>query len=651
MKRMDRLRRAMACACLAGAVCFLVAGDGVAQERSPTPAPGEGAAGGADLNVNERGTVELHVQGADLRRVLQLLSTQSKTNIIATKEVQGTVTADLYDVTFTEALEAVLKSAGFWYVRKANFITVMTPKQYDDLQAAQRQLGVKVFKLNYIKSSDAKTLIEPALSKDGSASVSPDAEVGVATSGDAAGGNNLAGEDVIVVKDYPENLQQITKILAELDVRPLQVLVEATILQADLTEGNALGIDFNTLAGVDFRGIGATSTGYTTLTPTANAVAGAQLDKAAATIRTDGFAGAVPAGGLTIGFISNNISFFVRALETVSDIVVLANPKLLIVNKQRGEVLVGNRNGYITTTISETTATQTVEFLETGTKLVVRPFVARDGYVRLEIHPEDSDGSVNVQGALALPTESTTELTTNVLVRDGHTIVIGGLFRENTTNSRSQIPGLGNIPWLGVLFRSRTETTDRAEIIILLTPHIIKHPPDEIVSEQMRDQTRRFRLGARQGLMWFGRDRLAQSHMRAARRHISAGRHDKALWDVNMAVSLEPRMEEAIRLKERLTDQAIWATESRHSSINTVVQRMIMQELGHPLEKVVQPMKPRDGMQLEKEIRDAMGIGVRPELPVDATPPWCVDKEKKALKKQRVPVTTRPAGGESVRPK
>ncbi|MDY7009244.1 MAG: secretin and TonB N-terminal domain-containing protein [Planctomycetota bacterium] len=591
-------------------VILLAAGLAVAQQAGPdTSKPADNK-----VKFDRKGGVdELHVRGVDLCQVLQMLSIPNKVNIITNKEVSGTVTVDLYNVTFTEALDAVLRSAGFEYVRKDNFVYVYTPKQFAEILAAERklQLATKVFKLNYITAEDAKTLIKPAMSEDGAIETTPAAEIGVVSDAEDAGGNALATEDVLVVKDYPENLKKITAILSRLDVRPQQILIETTILRASLTENNALGIDFNALAGIDFRTMGYTSTDLTDLTP--GAVPAAELDRPRANFNTD-FAATVPPGGVSIGFVYNQVRVLLRALETITDVVVLANPKLLVMNKQRGEVMIGNKDGYLTTTVTETTATQTVEFLETGTQLIVRPYIGSDGYIRLEIHPEDSTGGLTAD---RLPFEQTTECTSNVLVKDGHTIVIGGLFRERTTSGRSQVPGLGNIPIAGVLFRERSDATVREEVIILITPHIIKHPTDEAVSEQYKDEIDHIRLGLRREMMWFGRSRLAQTQMRWARHHLAGGNRSKALWDLNMTLSLEPRMSEAIRLKERLTKEAIWAHEPRNSDTGYVIERMIMSEIGQPPEKVMVPLKPMDGMLLEKEIRDALGIGRRLELPLE----------------------------------
>jgi len=588
----------------------------VAQDSTSAPATTQPAAtskedtgGGIKSRTSRPGAFDVDFQDTDIRTAFRLLSTQGNRNIIATREVIGKVTAVLYDVTFQEALESVLRYSGYAYVEKGNVIHVMTAKQKEDSEKAERQMKVEAFKLSYITAADAKTLLAPVLSPDGTMSTTPVSAQGIAESKVAAGGNAHASEDVLVIRDYEDRLKRIREILNELDVKPDQVLIEATILKCKLTEDNSLGINFNVLSGISFEHHGT-------------------IDQ----IRTDF---TLAAGGITIGFTSNELTALLHALESITDTTILANPKLLVVNKQRGEVMVGNREGYLTTTVTETVATQTVQFLETGTRLVVRPFIGKDGFIRLEIHPEDSSGSVRPVGNNVLPSESTTEVTSNVLVRDGHTIIIGGLFRELTTNARSQVPLLGNIPYLGTVFRSTTDNTQRDEVIILITPRIIKQAADEAVGEQLKDDVERFRIGQRKGLQWFGRDRLAQSYMRWAKQALNDGRHDWALWCIDLALSLQPRMEEAIRLKERLTGTAYWSGESQESAAKYVIQRMMMQEMGKPVEQIIPPGKPRDADAVDPEVRKAFGIEKRPETPL---PPPRVKKGSKPKS------TTLPAG-------
>ncbi|MCK4277439.1 MAG: hypothetical protein KAX78_13045, partial [Phycisphaerae bacterium] len=243
-----------------------------------------------------------------------------------------------------------------------------------------------------------------------------------------------------------------------------------------------------------------------------------------------------------------------------------------------------------------------------------------------------------------LPVSTTTEVTTNVLVRDGHTIVIGGLFREETQNSRSQVPLLGDIPYAGALFRNTLDDTKREEIIILITPHIIKHAQDEAVGEQYKDDIERFRVGMRKGLRWWGRNRMAQGHMRKAKQSFREGDTAKALWNLDMALSMHPHMDQAVKLKERLTDQAYWADESRNSAIRFLIQRMIMQELGKPLDPILPPDKPLDSEQIDPEVRKALGIESA------ARPPGAeVDTTEELIKSVRQsadlePGETRPPG-------
>ena len=571
--------------------------------------------GSKTVHVDTAGTFEIHVQGADLRGVLQLLSTQGQKNIVATQDVAGQVTADLYGVTFQGALEAVLRSSGYVYEEKDGFIYVYTPEQLEAIHAAERKLVVRVFRLAYMTAEDMQELISPALSSEGTIAVTPASATGIEQSDSDAGGNSMATEDVIVVRDFEENIENITEIIASLDVKPQQVLIEATILRASLTENNDLGIDFESLAGINFSTLNATTTGFLTdvVPQTTTAVNGITP---AGHIGTN-LSSTVPTGGLSVGIITNQVAMFIRALEDVTDITVLANPKLLVLNKQRAEVMIGNRDGYITTTITETVATQTVEFLETGTRLLVRPYIGRNGYIRMEVHPEDSDGGV---GANGLPSESTTETTTNIMVRDGHTIVIGGLFREKTTNGRAQVPLIANIPLIGELFRSTNDSTEREEVIILITPHIIKSDDDEATSEQYKDDIERFRVGQRKGLRWWSSSRLAQSHIRWAKQHLSAGDVDKATWDVDMALSIYPTFEEAISMKEQLTEEAYWSDEARVSSVRQLVQRLMMQEMHKPAETIISPLKPLHAEDVDPQVRKAFGIGKRYREPIFGPP-------------------------------
>ena len=250
-----------------------------------------------------------------------------------------------------------------------------------------------------------------------------------------------------------------------------------------------------------------------------------------------------------------------------------------------------------TPAVTETQAIQAVEYLETGTQLIFRPFIGDDGIIRMELHPEDSVGFVNAQG---LPSEQTTEVTTNILIRDGETILIGGLFREVTTDTRRQVPWLGGIPGLGNLFRSREDKSTREEVIILLTVHIVKdHAAYAAASRQQYEDVDRLRVGVRQGLMLHGRERVAQRQYHKAVDAYAEGDWKKALWHLNMALYNHPQMVSAFKLKERIRRQREWDEES--SGGRLFLHRMIARERGYEGPFFGRPDAQLDGADATQE--------------------------------------------------
>jgi hypothetical protein len=224
--------------------------------------------------------------------------------------------------------------------------------------------------------------------------------------------------------------------------------------------------------------------------------------------------------------------------------------------------------------VTESATVQTVDFLDTGTRLVFRPYIAEDGYVRMELHPEDSSGGLTGSN---LPFKITTEMTSNIMVKDGHTIVIGGLFREASDSGRGQVPFLGNIPLAGPLFRNQRDRTSREEIIIMLTPHIIK---DESVYAKLSDEeakkAEKLRVGVRKGMMPWGRERLAEGEYEKALAELAKPNpnNQKALWHLDSATNLNPKFTEAIELKHKVSGKEVATVDG--SNVRTFVQKMIL---------------------------------------------------------------------------
>lgn len=535
------------------------------------------------VGVDDR--ITLHVAGLPLSDALRMLSEPTKRNIILGPGADGTVSATLYDATFDEALRAMLVSNGLGYVTEGNFIYVHPVSEIQQMKSSSREIVTRVFRLSYAQATAVQALLDPLKSESGSVSTTPEAKIGL---GGEAGptdteGNTLSSSDMIVITDYADVVERMAKIIREVDVRPQQVLIESTILRATLNENNAMGIDFTVVGGIDFAALNSTSAA-------AQNIATGQtpqnvFNDTTLTARTN-FNSAVPNGGFTFGIIKDQIGLFVRALEAVTDTDVIANPKVLALNKQFGRVIVGRRDGYITTTVTETTATETVEFLETGTILTFRPYIGDDGFVRMEIHPKDSTGGLT---AANLPFEQTTEVTTNIMVRDGHTILIGGLFREVTTAGREQMPGLGDLPGVGALFRVTTDATVREEVIILLTVHVVKDPYDFDKGEDLYQDIERVRLGARAGVQPLGRERIAEQYFTKALERLDKEDLDGAAWYARLALNHFPRHVHAAKLLERIRGKRAW--ESEASSIRSAVRDLIMEEREEP----VQPQFDRPG--------------------------------------------------------
>ena len=319
------------------------------------------------------------------------------------------------------------------------------------------------------------------------------------------------------------------KLLAEIDRRPQQILIEATILRATLNEDNALGVDFNVMGGVDLAGV--VNGGSQITNSGRQTIRRADQQPRHAGMQPDGSVVAAAArtcrhrqrlhspinGGLKLGYVTNNI-WRLRLRPRSGDRHHGAGQP----QSARAEQAAGRSDRRPAKTATTPPLTpkprpaKRSNSSNTGTRLIFRPYIGDDGYIRMEIHPEDSSGSVTQP---SLPIKITTEVTSNMMVKDGHTIVIGGLFRESST----QRPRAGAVAWAtcrwpAPLFRQQHDTTAREEVIILLTPHIVKD--DAAYSRAQRKQMKnaeKLRVGVRKGMMPWGRERLAEACVRSGR--------------------------------------------------------------------------------------------------------------------------------------
>lgn len=511
-------------------------------------------------------TVELHVQDEELTNVLQMLSLQSERNIVASNEVSARVTANLYGVTFHEALDAILHVNGYGYIEKGNFIYVYPAEVLTQIEQATRQIEGHVFHLNFLNAVDAADFVTPLLSESGN--IKSNGKVAAwADPTSPIGNEEFASQSTLIVYDYPENIESIGRMLEELDTRPAQILVEATIVQTALNEANAFGVDFSIIADFDYADFASPLGAVDALLKGSDGTDRVPADGGATSVVSTAGGTSGP-GTFKAGIVSNDVSVFLRMLNQITSTTIISNPKVVTLNRQPGRVLVGRKVGYLQTTSTQTSSTQSVQFLDTGTQLNFRPFVTGNGIIRMELKPQVSEAvlrsSTDATGAaVTIPDEITNELTANIMVPDGHTIVLGGLFRESTTTTRRQVPVLGDIPILGNAFRGHDDDVQRQEIIFLITPSIIS---DQVLVDQglrAEDAVRRVRAGAREGTLPFSQTRQAAQYLVEAEQLAAEGETDRALHKVRRALTLVPAYEQAIELREQLVNEhENWPTDS-----------------------------------------------------------------------------------------
>lgn len=500
-----------------------------------------------------------------IQDALQFLQERYQKNIVPSAKVDGTINVTrLRDVTFEQALDAIL-GRDFAIETEGNIIKVYTAAEHKAIKEDTERMEYRIFTLYYITAEEAGKLVKPVLSATGVIQGTSPAEKNISGGGGAGGGSvsgggggdNMALNDTIVVFDYPENIERVEEVIRSLDVRPKQVLVEATILAVVLTEGMELGVDWNLAAGVSLAGTAATedivSDGSISRGSGATSPIGSLKDGAITTgtpIETSGFA-SQGGKGLRLGITTGDVRVFVTALESVTDTTVLANPKVLAVNKQEGMVQIGATLGYRSSTSIGQGGVATegeVQFKPVGTVLTFRPYIGNDGYIRMDIYPKDSSAVLDDDG---VPQETTTEVRTNIIVKDGETIVIGGLFRDVITTTRKQVPLLGDIPIIGALFRGKSDSVRREEVIVLLTTHIIDEP-SETDGSARADDVRRKRFGAKDELDWAGRGKIAEEYYVDAVRCYIQKDMSSAMENLRLALRVRPAYLEAIRLKERI---------------------------------------------------------------------------------------------------
>jgi type II secretory pathway component GspD/PulD (secretin) len=284
-------------------------------------------------------------------------------------------------------------------------------------------MEVRVFRVQYASATDIETAIQDHLSDYGSV-------------------KSLEDGNMVIVQDMPAFIDDIEVIIDAIDREPKQIMIEAKILEISLTDNQSYGLNWAKL----FDSSGGSGS-----------------------IGTQRLASPL-APGLFARYSNSNIELVLSALKERGRLRTISTPKLLAMEGREAESVVGTDIGFrVTTTINQVT-TESIEFLETGIILKVTPSVDRRGRIMLDIHPEVSSGTVSDDG---IPSKTTTQVSTRMLVPDGRTVFLGGLIKHSITNTREGVPGLGDIPFIGSLFSNDATNILSTEIVVLITPYIV----------------------------------------------------------------------------------------------------------------------------------------------------------------------------------
>lgn len=515
-----------------------------APPAKPAPKPAQTAPA-----VPPRGNgqpITLNVQSQPLGQILEALSVSQKVNIVAGVDTSQPVTVNFYDATLEQALDWILTPLGLAWYFDGQVYQVMSAA---DQQAVTHPLVHRVFRPDYMSAAELEKFLAQFLSPRGRIVLGEVPEVGIATGGDSAGGLNSDQPETIIVIDTQERIDMLAALVADLDKRPRQVLVEATILEVTLDETNRFGVDINAVFGHEFGDFpDLESTGQVFQAPGVPNDTTTSIEQGGFT-ENDG-------EGLRVGYVGDNVAVFLEAIQRVADTNVLANTKVLALNKMRGELIIGGRLGYFGgTTVSDGISQQTVEFLEVGTQLRFRPFIGDDDFVRLEIHPQRSSGTVD--STTGLPSETTSEVTTNVMVRNGETVVIGGLIESRDVHTTKRVPFLGYIPVIGWLFSSEKTEVTRKEIIVLLTPRVLEDGQRYENGERLYDLAEAKRDRMRENYGPIARVEYAHRALEGARAALAEGDLSEARHLCDRALLFDPLAEGAVELSQEIDGRIV----------------------------------------------------------------------------------------------
>jgi type IV pilus secretin PilQ/predicted competence protein len=405
--------------------------DQLPKRRPPSAAKGTNTPDTIKPGANRLMT--LNFINVDIQEAISALAMQREINIITAPIVSGEISVHLYDVTLDEALNAICLAGGYSFHRRGDLYYVSKPEEGEDPEV--EKLQTHVFKLKYVDLDQIEEIL-----------------------GSIPGIRMLKLHKptrTIVVEDYPANIAKIASVINQLDTMPKQVLIEAKILEIELTDDMTMGVDWdkilnNSRVATSFSRAIIPSDGPTSPQPKTGFGIFGNLIAAAGT--------------------SHQFTLAIDALQAKTNVNILSTPRLLAVHGKSARVQVGGQQGYKVTTISNGLAVESIQFIDTGTILDITPHIIDDETILLDVTPSIDAARIEENG---IPVVKTTTVKTSLLAKNGQTVFIGGLIQDSKIKQRDIVPFFGDIPVLGVLFGRTSIGIGKSELVVLITTHIV----------------------------------------------------------------------------------------------------------------------------------------------------------------------------------
>ncbi len=371
-------------------------------------------------------SITLDVQNADIKTVLRAFSDVANINIVTTKNVSGEVTFHVKNVPWKEAFRALLDAYSLSYVESKGIITVMTQSEYSKVRDISG-LEMKIVPIKYSSAKKLKPVLESLLSSRGKIKIEETS-------------NSL------VVTDLPENITKIEDFVTKVDKPVEQVSIVAKVVEVDYDAARQLGSMWQA-TNAEYPG---TNTGYV--------------------VKNDAQIGG-PATTLNLGRIRRTmtLNLQLQSLESESKANILSQPSILIANNQKAEIISGKKIPVVTRDIS---GNSVVQFYDAAIKLDVTPHITPDGNIAMNLHPQVSD--IAGYSPTGQPIISNQEAKTQLTVKDGETVVIGGVVKSSTKRGNAGFPFLRKIPIINLFFGRNENSKSKVELMIFVTPTIVK---------------------------------------------------------------------------------------------------------------------------------------------------------------------------------